>query len=138
MKRTNQKIKEFTSLSLDAFRKDVDDALKAVAKKRGMKSLKCGHITYSTFSCTIKVEAVIGSTKATKSQSARLATLCDMYGLPSDAIGKKFTRNGMEHTIVTIKTANRRYPVITQVTGGSSYKLSTEVVKNGLNYSPVI
>lgn len=65
--------------------------------------------------------------------------LCKRVGFTQNVIGKDFNYNGSEYTLTSIKTRNRKYPVIGEnKKTGRSYKFTVESVRKALGGDKLI
>jgi hypothetical protein len=64
--------------------------------------------------------------------------LCRRVGFTQNVIGKEFNFDGQTFLIKTIKTRNRKYPVIAENKKGKSYKFTVNSVKEKLGGDKLI
>lgn len=65
--------------------------------------------------------------------------LCKRVGFTQNVIGKDFNFNGSEYTLTSIKTRNRKYPVIGEnKKTGRTYKFTVESVRKALGGDKLI
>ena len=122
-------IKEFNSQTLKALRVELQSDLDALELKYGLK-FHVGNMTYSDTVVTIKVDAGLGNTDATKHKFKEYAA---RFGLKPSDYGKIVYVNGSQYKISGIKPKAHRYPIVMQNTDtGKMYKFPQYVVKDVL------
>ena len=130
-------ITSFDRQNLPGLRRDIDEALKAVADKHGI-TFAIGRITFSGSEFRAKMTANTGSS-ADMDQAkafgtvADLARLSSMHNLPEDLLGRKITVRGSHFTISGVKLSRRKYPFSVTGARGGKYKMSVEDIRGGLD-----
>lgn len=113
--------------ALDILRSKMDAALKLVAEELGLSELKVGHISYSEFACTVKVEAkAAASDKSIEEERKLNEDKSRMLGFNKNIVGQVFIANGKQFTVARIDLKKRLYPVIAKGTDGKMYKFKEE------------
>ncbi len=94
-------------------------------------SIKFGNRSYnnSMYSTKMTVTTTAQDNNTVQAVDSVNTRMSQSYGFSENIIGKTFVSNGKTHTITEFKTRNRKYPVITNVAGGSSYKHTLETIK---------
>lgn len=128
---------EITRTKLREIKKDIDNALKAVADKHGIL-LQTGNSRFTDTTFTTKIEGAVrpsgnGSTATSpadlKLQTSWAAKKGFMGDLSDLKIGDPVKVNTMTGKFVGHDTGKRKYPFIVQVPSGRRYKLSGEQVR---------
>ena len=113
---TPQKIKDM--------RKDIDEALKAVAEKHNC-TISAGRANYSDESFNIKLEVVENSSDGSTVTQAQLDWKANArrFGLNVDLLGKTVQIQGKDFEIVGLKPRSSKYPVLGKdLSNGKTYK----------------
>lgn len=97
-------IKAFDKPNLKMLRNEIDDALKHVAEKHGIR-LSLGNISFTATTFTGKLEALISDGNAEDLDSnikwqKNFLTYAPLYGLSKDDLGRTFTYANKEYKIV--------------------------------------
>lgn len=114
---------------------DVEQALADVFAKHGLdlriKSSKYG-LCYA-----VSVEGIVAAPEGAEfnpntREAQAYVELADLYGLPADGLGRKFTMGGHEYTVVGINDRARSMPVLAQRADGKRYKMPEDAVARAL------
>jgi hypothetical protein len=111
---------------------DVQEALKAVAERHGVK-ISLGSTSYSKAEYSTKL--IVKSPDADKVSGEESKQYAHLLGLPEDVIGRKFTLQGKEFEVIRLDLAKPKNPVIIRKPGTESptYKISVDTLKRNAN-----
>ena len=118
----------FTKSGFDAFRKDVENALKTVEEKHGVK-VSCGAITYGSYDFSMKMNvvkhgAVDGARKLFEQH-------CASYGFEKDDYEREFVLNGVKFQLVGFNPKSpKNCCSIKRVSDGKAYKCTPISVRS--------
>jgi len=122
---TKQKIQEM--------RKDINEALKAVAEKHNC-TISGGNANYTTDSFSIKLSVVEKSSDGSTVTKEQLdwKSNAKFFGLDVELLGKSVKLNdGTNYEIIGLKPRSRKYPVLGKnLSNGKTFKLPAESVIN--------
>lgn len=117
---------EFNSQNFKEFRKDVEEALAAVAEKHGL-SVKCGNIVYGEIDFKMPIVCCRNDVDAPR---IKFLECCKEFGFTPEDYGRPMLVNGESFTLSGL---NRKAKInccsITRVEDGKGFKCSLEVVK---------
>lgn len=106
---------------------DIQEALKAVAEKHGVK-ISIGGTSYSTADFTTKVKVESAEAEQVKGEeSKQWARLLD---LPENVIGLKFKIQGKELEVIRLDISKPKNPVIAKGEDGKTYKMPVATLKH--------
>lgn len=118
------------AIDFKSLRNDITEALKLVAEKHGIKTLKAGNVTYDDSTFTFKL---LGEAFPSALSESNLSMFLQMKGLPSDTVGKMFTQNGVAYSV---KDVNMKKPknciILSRVSDGKGFICSAEALKNAI------
>ncbi len=113
---------------LKVLREDINEALKAVAIKHGLESLKAGNCSYDDTQATFKVAANLKVADETK--NAKIAFNLRMIGLEPTDLNRVITIAGKQFKIVGVNTRSRKNPIeIERVSDGAKFCCPVTSVK---------
>lgn len=119
---------KFNRKEFEAFRNDVEEALKQVSEKYGIE-IECGKISYTDFDFNMQLKATKNDGNI-DGKKALFEQECLLYGFKPEDYERQFTANGKNFKLVGF---NRKSPKnccsIYCVTDGKTYKCSDEMVK---------
>jgi len=109
---------------------DIEDALKSVAEKHGVK-ISIGSSSYSTAEFTTKVK--IETPEAENLNKDKNKQYAKMLGLPEDIVGKTIVLQGHSYTVIRLDIGKPKNPVIIQKVGSDkTYKVTVDTAKSTL------
>lgn len=118
------------------FKRELDAALKPIAKKLGLMNIEIGKITPNdtSLSVTLSATAVVVSDDGTplSKEQIRWNENCHKYGFAPQDWGKKFILktdneyNDQECKVYTIHKRNSKYPLYVVTSGGILLKLTSD------------
>jgi len=119
--------------TLNAFRSDFEEAVKALEEKHGM-TIKLAGISYTDESFSSKVTFTNNDENGNKVSQIAIdfQKQAGMYGLKASDLGRTFFSNGQSFTISGLKPRNHKMPIIATSSEGRSFKFCSNVVKEGL------
>ena len=122
-------MKTFNGSNIEMIRRDMNEALAAVAARHDIK-IDVGGMRYSSTTVSIKVEAVaLGNSGADSHEEAAFtANAYRVRGISAAYFGKSFRSQGEVFTINALKPANHKYPVIAKNSRGQSYKFPVSMI----------
>lgn len=125
---------EFNKKGFEAFRADVEAALKLVANKHGVE-IDCGRISYTDFDFNMQLH-VTKSDGNTDGRRLLFEQDCSFYGFSKYDYEREFTADGKRFKLVGF---NRKSPKnccsVYCINDGKIYKCSAETVKMAFKYN---
>ena len=125
-----------TPQKIQEMRKDIDEALKAVAEKHNC-TIHAGSANYTSESFNIKLEVVENSSDGSTVTKEELdwKANASLFGLDVDLLGKTVKIQGKDYEIVGLKPRSRKYPVLGKdLSNGKTYKFPAEFLKNPTSF----
>lgn len=125
---------EITRDLIKNIRGDIDEALKVVGEKYGVK-LSTGNASFTAGNATMKLEiaAIVEGGKVISKEVEDFNLYCRRYGMTSDHLGKTFKAwNGIEYTIIGCRPRASKSPIIAKDSFGKRYKFPALAVLQGL------
>lgn len=120
-------MENFNRGNLEGIRKDIDEALKAVAIKHNV-SFDLGGIGFEPLKFTVKLTASIGDGK--EYLKTQFEKVCGIFDIPKDWYGKEFTHQGRRYRITAINTRARKMPMeYEEIDNGKGYKCAVDYLK---------
>lgn len=117
------KLTKFESNRIDAIAREINDALRPIAEKYGLKDLKLGRISYSDaeFKTSMCVKIASEDSQAAKDRMARLSKA---IGFTENIMGREVYNNkGERCRVVDINTRKSKYPIIAEVISDPSRRI---------------
>jgi hypothetical protein len=118
---------------LELIRKEINDAIAAVAAKHNM-TMSLGKITYDEVSFKSEIKATVISTDGTDLKARNdWDHYCKLFWLKSEDFGKTFVDAGETYTICGVKPRNTKFPILAKSIKGVTYKFPDDVIRKHLN-----
>jgi hypothetical protein len=109
---------------------DIQEALKSVAEKHGVK-ISLGSTSYSSADFTTKVKVETAQAEQVKGEESK--RYASMLGLPDDIIGKTITLKGQHYEVIRLDIGKPKNPVIIKKAGSEgTYKVSVDTAKRNI------
>lgn len=108
----------------------IQKAISQIEKEEDVSiSFGTRNFTETQYTTKMVVKSTAKDERTIKAVQSENETLSKSYGFNQNIIGKKITIQGMNLTITSFKTRNRKFPIIAETTAGKSYKLTPSQVK---------
>lgn len=122
---------EFNKSNFEAFRKDVEAALKEVSKKYEVE-IKTGKIKYSEYDFTMEIKSV-KINEDVNIQQEKFNQVCYLYNFTPDQYKVEFSSNGKVFQLVGFNTNKpKNCCSLYCVTDGKTYQCNDEMVRRAL------
>jgi len=121
-----------TRTKIQDMRKDIEEALQAVAEKHNC-TIKAGNASFNEDSFKLKLEIVENSSDGSTVTQAQVdwKANASSFGLDVDLLGKTVILQNSNYEIVGLKPRSRKYPVLGKdLSNGKIYKFPALSVKN--------
>lgn len=122
-----------TTTKISKIQKEIKNALKKIEAENNVKiSLTEPSVSVGiSYTSNMRITSIEENNQTNKT----LENLCKKVGFKQNVIGMEFISDGYKNKIVSIKTRNRKYPVIVERTIGNkikSYKYPVVTIKSEL------
>ena len=127
------KIQQFDRKTANAFAREAEQALQALAEKHGVDvSIGSGNFTQNDFS--FKVKAAVKSKDGTvlSREAEAFKVNAPLLGLQESDLGRTFTAQGKTFKITGYNTRAKKMPILAEDENGRGYKFDRETVKRFL------
>jgi hypothetical protein len=119
-----------TTHLIKAINADIQEALKSVAEKHGVK-ISLGNTSYSAAEYSTKLKVQTPETEKIKGEESK--QYAGLLGLPDDIVGKTFTLKGTEYEVIRLDLGKPKNPIIIKKSGSEkTYKVSVDTLKRAL------
>jgi hypothetical protein len=119
--------------ALEVLRSEIEEALKSIATKNGLKELRIGTIRYTpdllSFNGQVicKIDAS-GNPEAKKAQDDTNEQYSKMIGFNKNIVGEKFKNRGRDFEITEINPGRSKYPITATDSEGNRYRFPIGIV----------
>lgn len=122
---------DLTNVNFDVFRKEVNDALAAVATKYGC-DIDLGKIKYDSNLINISVDFNAKGENGESGEQAVFNRVCVAYGFEPEHYNKRFVMENKIFRLIGFNPKARKYHCIIVDDNGKKYTANTEAVKECL------